>query len=123
MGLAVVRGALALTVVEDKPWSGRLATLDEASGGAIRRAAEAGRFRGEKGKIQLVLGAGEGLPARIVLCGMGKESPSLLDLNRAGAQMLDRVMGVGAAVSGTAVAVRGWLRARRSRARRSLRCA
>lgn len=84
-------GALALTVVEDKPWSGRLATLDEASGGAIRRAAEAGRFRGEKGKIQLVLGAGEGLPARIVLCGMGKESPSLLDLNRAGAQMLATV--------------------------------
>ena len=88
-------GALAFTVVEDKAWSGPLAAADKASGGALRRAADAARFKGEKGKIQLVLGAGEGLPARIVLCGMGMDSPSLLDLNRAGAQILATVANAG----------------------------
>ena len=88
-------GALAFTVAEDKAWSGALAAADKASGGALRRAADAARFKGEKGKIQLVLGAGEGLPARIVLCGMGKDSPSLLDLNRAGAQILATVATAG----------------------------
>ena len=47
-------GALAFTVAEDKAWSGALAAADKASGGALRRAADAARFKGEKGKSGLV---------------------------------------------------------------------
>ena len=84
-------GAVGFTVAENSDWGGALAALDAATGGAIKRTAAAAGFDGSKGKTLLVLGAGEGAPARIVLTGLGKDTPSALDLNKAGASVMAEV--------------------------------
>ena len=84
-------GAVGFTVAEGADWSGALAAADAASGGAIKRAADAAKFDGGAGKTMLVLGAGGGLPDRIVLAGLGKDEPSMLDLVKTGASILAEV--------------------------------
>ena len=69
-------GAVGFTVAEGSDWTGALAALDAACGGAIKRTAEAAGFDGSKGKTLLVLGAGESAPARVVLTGLGSDAPS-----------------------------------------------
>ena len=49
-------GAVGFTVAEGSDWTGALAALDAACGGAIKRTAEAAGFDGSKGKTLLVLG-------------------------------------------------------------------
>lgn len=84
-------GAVGFTVAEGSDWTGALAALDAACGGAIKRTAEAAGFDGSKGKTLLVLGAGDNAPARVVLTGLGPDAPSPLDLNKAGASILAEV--------------------------------
>ncbi len=69
-------GALALLVVEGAPPSALHAHADQASGGALTRAAQAGGFTGATSQTCVVLG-GEQLP-RIVLIGLGKSSEHTL---------------------------------------------
>ncbi len=69
-------GALALLVVEGGGLSALHAAADQASGGALTRAAEAAGFIGTKGQTCVVLG-GESLP-RIVLIGLGKSAEHTL---------------------------------------------
>ena len=65
-------GALALLIPEGARPAGLWAQLDEATGGAITRALEAGSFTGKKGQTCLILAPGAGL-ARIVAVGLGTE--------------------------------------------------
>ena len=65
-------GALALLIPEGARPAGLWAHLDEATGGAIARALEAGSFTGKKGQTCVVLAPGAGL-ARVVAVGLGKD--------------------------------------------------
>jgi leucyl aminopeptidase len=65
-------GALALLIPEGARPAGLWAQLDEATGGAIARALEAGSFTGKKGQTCVILAPGAGL-ARIVAVGLGKD--------------------------------------------------
>jgi leucyl aminopeptidase len=75
-------GALALLVPEGARASGLWVNLDEATGGAISRALEAGSFTGKKSQTCTILAPGAGL-ARVVAVGLGKE-PDAAEIERAG---------------------------------------
>ena len=68
-----VRGALALLVPEDGERPALFRAADEATGGAVTRAAEAAEFSFGKTKSLLLPGPGGGL-SRIVLIGLGRSA-------------------------------------------------
>ena len=76
-----VRGALALLVPEDGERPALFRAADEATGGAVTRAAEAAEFSFGKTKSLLLPGPGGGL-SRIVLIGLGKSA----EIDAAGAE-------------------------------------
>ena len=90
------KAALAVLVGENQPLVGVAATLDERTGGALRRAIDGGRFKGEKGQT-LDLIAPHNLPAaRVVLVGVGAVWPLASDaLEAAAAQAYNSVKTTG----------------------------
>jgi leucyl aminopeptidase len=66
------KGAIAVGVAEDRKLGRAAATLDQRSGGAIRRALAGAKFEGKLGQLLEIPGP-SGVPhARIVLYGVGK---------------------------------------------------
>ena len=74
--------AIALRKGRDLPPD--LAPVDDALGGSVRRALEAGDFRGQRDET-LHLGGGAAGPRRVLLVGMGEAEPAPAALKRAGA--------------------------------------
>jgi leucyl aminopeptidase len=75
--VAAGSGALVLPVTEGGKWQETIARLDRDAGGALSRAAEAGRFKGKKGQ-SLTVYAPANLPAsRVLLVGLG--APAKID--------------------------------------------
>jgi leucyl aminopeptidase len=66
------KAALALVVFEGEPLAGAAAEIDRASGGALARALEAGRFTGAKGQVLDLPGLSGVEAARVLLVGAGK---------------------------------------------------
>jgi leucyl aminopeptidase len=66
-------GALAFLVTEGEESLGLRAQADEATGGALTRAAAAAEFRGRAGQSCVVLAPGAGL-SRVVLVGLGPKA-------------------------------------------------
>ncbi len=66
-------GALAFLVAEGEEPEGLRAQADEATGGALTRAAAAAEFRGRAGQSCVVLAPGAGL-TRVVLVGLGPKA-------------------------------------------------
>jgi len=78
-------GALVLLGTEDGPRPGLFGSLDESTGGALSRAAEAAEFGFARGKSCVLLGPGAGL-TRVVLLGLGKSAElDVLAVEEAGA--------------------------------------
>lgn len=63
-------GSLVLLVAEGQDHSSLYKTLDDATGGAISRAAKADGFSGKEGRVTTILAPGAGLD-RVVLVGVG----------------------------------------------------
>jgi leucyl aminopeptidase len=74
---ATPSGALVLPFVEppkdakEAKWPDALARLDRDSGGALARAAKAGRFKGRKGQTLTILAPANLAASRVVLVGLG----------------------------------------------------
>jgi leucyl aminopeptidase len=66
-------GSLALLVAEEEQLGGVAAALDEASDGAITRAIDAGKFKGQKGQTLTLFAPAPGL-GRVLLLGLGKRA-------------------------------------------------
>jgi leucyl aminopeptidase len=69
---AIGPGALVLSVQDGGTLSARAARYDEMTSGALKRAIEAGRFKGQAGQSIDVLGPTGVKASRIVLAGVGK---------------------------------------------------
>ncbi|GAN64400.1 leucyl/cytosol aminopeptidase [Acetobacter indonesiensis NRIC 0313] len=77
-------GALAILVAEGQDASPLFKSLDDATGGAITRAAKADEFTGKEGATTVVLAPGAGFD-RVVLVGVGKaEAFTPKDAEKAG---------------------------------------
>ena len=83
-------GALALAVFDGGRLSASAQGADEASGGAIKRALDGGRFTGKKGQFLEILSPSGLAESRLLLFGLGKE-PDLgdLDFERVGGGIWD----------------------------------
>ena len=66
-------GALVMLIAEGETPSGLWQQADDATGGAISRALEAGEFKGAKGKTCLILAPGAGL-TKVLAVGLGKSA-------------------------------------------------
>ncbi|HTI87487.1 MAG TPA: leucyl aminopeptidase, partial [Alphaproteobacteria bacterium] len=77
---ATPSGALVLPFAEapkdakDSKWPDALAKLDRDSGGALAKAAQAGRFRGRKGQTLTILAPANLDVSRVVLVGLGNSA-------------------------------------------------
>ena len=65
-------GTLVVSVYDGGVLTPQAARYDEASGGALKRAVEASRFKGQPGRSIEVLAPNGLKPARVVLVGVGK---------------------------------------------------
>jgi leucyl aminopeptidase len=65
-------GALVLAVQEGAPFGPQTARYDEATSGALKRALDVGRFKGQSGQAIEVLAPAGVKATRIVLAGLGK---------------------------------------------------
>lgn len=71
--------ALMVGVFEDKLKGRRVRELDEALGGLVRQAVQAGEFRGEFKETLLLVSGGRLAAQRILLVGLGREADADLD--------------------------------------------
>jgi len=90
-------GALAVGVLADKTLTPAAEELDQATGGALKRALKAsGRFEGKKKQILEVLAPAQVGNSRILLFGLGKaEELSELDGENAGGELLAKLNALG----------------------------
>ncbi|MDH3911649.1 MAG: leucyl aminopeptidase, partial [Rhodospirillales bacterium] len=65
-------GALAVTVAKGRKLLASAAALDKATGGALKRAMAASRFKGDKDQLLEVLAPPKVKNSRIVLLGVGE---------------------------------------------------
>jgi leucyl aminopeptidase len=70
-------GAIVLPLTEGAKWPDAATRLDRESGGALSRAAEAGRFKGKKGQSLTILAPANLSANRVVLVGLG--APAKID--------------------------------------------
>ncbi len=90
------KAALAVLVGEKQPLVGAAATLDERTGGALRRAIDGGRFNGEKGQTLDLIAPHNVAAARVLLVGVGAAWPLASDaLESAAAQAYNGVKATG----------------------------
>jgi leucyl aminopeptidase len=89
-------GALAVPVAKGRKLLASAAALDKATGGALKRAMAASRFKGDKKQIlELLAPSGVG-NSRIVLLGMGNPRDlETLDLEELGGRLLAHLNGAG----------------------------
>ncbi len=89
-------GALAAPVAKGRKLLASAAALDKATGGALKRAMAASRFKGEKDQLLEVLAPPKVKNSRIVLLGVG-EAKDLgpLDAEKLGGALLSHLNGVG----------------------------
>ncbi|MDH3594861.1 MAG: leucyl aminopeptidase [Rhodospirillales bacterium] len=89
-------GALAVTVAKGRKLLASAAALDKATGGALKRAMAASRFKGDKDQLLEVLAPPKVKNSRIVLLGVG-EAKDLgpLDAEKLGGALLSHLNGVG----------------------------
>jgi len=66
------QGAIVVPVYEGKVWGPLAKTLDDATGGALSRASEAGRFEGKKDQTLTLLAPSGLTVSRVILIGLGK---------------------------------------------------
>ena len=91
-------GALAAAVFENGQLSASAKALDEASGGAIKRALKSSRFTGKKGQFLDIVSPNGVDASRLVLFGLGKEAElGDLDFERAGGGLHGRLAASGEA--------------------------
>ena len=93
-------GTVVVGVLEDRKLSPTAATLDEQTGGALKRAIEASRFNGRKDEVLGVLAPAQLALGRVLLVGLGKAAG--LDeaaMQRLGGQIVAHVNSVGEIVA------------------------
>jgi leucyl aminopeptidase len=89
-------GALAVPVAKGRKLLASAAALDKATGGALKRAMAASRFKGEKDQLLEVLAPPKVKNSRVVLLGVGAPGDlSPLDMEKLGGQLLAHLNGVG----------------------------
>jgi leucyl aminopeptidase len=90
-------GAVAVAVLQDRTLTPAAEELDKATGGAVRRALNAGgRFEGRKKQILEILAPAQVDNSRLILFGLGKSDElSELDVEAAGGEVLARLNALG----------------------------
>ncbi len=89
-------GAFALAVFDGGRLSASAREADDATGGAIKRALDGGRFSGKKGQLLEILSPSGHPASRILLFGLGKEAElGDLDFERAGGGIYSRLAASG----------------------------
>ena len=89
-------GALAVAVCGGRALSPSAAALDKATGGAIKRALSASRFKGEKGELLEILAPPKRKNSRIVLFGVGApKAMKQTDLENSGGAVVAHLLKVG----------------------------
>jgi leucyl aminopeptidase len=89
-------GALAVAVAKGRKLLASAAALDKATGGALKRAMAASRFKGEADQLLEVLAPPKVKNSRIVLLGIGEPKDlTPLDLEKQGGALLAHLNGIG----------------------------